>query len=552
MSMPNSNLQAILGQLLAATQGSTAAQTTSTGPTDVTAIIAALAMLSPQLASTLRSQLPSNVTADASNADLLSDTYRRANLTFTARERPSGSPGRGEFKLKQVLQLNKHDYDLFLRTVKDAVYAARLDRTQMMKSQDPERLSSARAKIKKALPGLVVYANCRFPYWPVDAGLLVILKAFTEAHRRRLELLAQGEAAGTNIVDDDSMPDGSNNANAIASANNAPANYDDAPAGTEDADADTNYDNNGHDNSNDSAHNSDDDDVDAHTTMASIHELDELDHEETAHSDQDLPEDEEMDDTLDPPAYNSTSSSINPVLGPNNAPVAVNKSQPRKSSPTAAAAASPAEKRALSTTPTTAKPATPADLTSTRPNRSRRENKAESVSSHVSIAPSSNVISTSAVTAPATTTISYASTTSTTVQAQASTTTGLPLEQANTAHSAWLPASKRQSIPSASAPDPADSLAPATKGKRATRATPRGNSNEPASPADPVDPQPATKPKRKARAPIVKEAEPVPDPEVLELSDAEAAPPPTKPTRKRTTAAKQPAKNKAASKTQSK
>ncbi|QRV80529.1 hypothetical protein RhiJN_08544 [Ceratobasidium sp. AG-Ba] len=550
MSMPNGTIQAILGQLLAATQGSTAAQTTSTGPMDVTAIIAALTMLSPQLASTLQSQLPSNVTADASNADPLLDTYRQANLTFTARKRPSGSPGRGEFKLKQVLQLNKHDYDLFLRTVKDAVYAARLDRTQMMKSQDPERLSSARAKIKKALPGLVVYANCRFPYWPVDAGLLVILKAFTEAHRRRLELLAQGEAARTNIVDDDSMPDGSNNANTTTCANDAPTDYDDAPARTEDADADTNYDNNAHDNSDHTAHSSDDDDVDAHTTMASIHELDELDHEETAHSDQDLPGDEEMDDMLDPPAYNSASSSINPVLGPNKAPVAVNKSQPRKSSATAAAAvASPAEKRAQSTAPTTAKPVTPADFTSTRPNRSRRENKAEAISSHVSIAPSSNVISTSAVTAPATTTISYASTTSTTVQAQASTTTGLPLEQANTAHSAWLPASKRQSIPSASAPDSADSLVPATKGKRATRVTPRGNSNEPASPADP---QPATKPKRKAKAPIVKEAEPVPDPEVLELFDAEAAPPPTKPTRKRTTAAKQPAKNKAASKTQSK
>ncbi|QRW20474.1 hypothetical protein RhiXN_09449 [Rhizoctonia solani] len=555
MSVPGINLQAILGQLMAAAQGPSALQTPNTGPTDVTAIIAALSLLSPQLASAIQNQPPLNTAVVDDNP--LSDLYRRAHMTFKANNRPKGTPGRGKFKLKEWMGLSQHNYELFLRTVKDAVYAANLNRTQMMKAQDPERLTRARAKIKKALPGLAVYANCNSPYWPVDAGLLVILKSLTESHRRQMEQAAQEQAAQAQASE--FTPDGANDDDTPPDPNVAP----DTPPGPDVAPigvGNGNDDNDGHsdnglkdcyDDNNDDGNNSSNDDdkdegKDGNVTMASAHDFDEL-RDMQMDAGHDPQEDEEMADNTpssNPPAYNSALSSTNPVLDRSHAPVTANKPKSRKSSPNVSAPAAvgapaPAKKRAQLVAPTASNPVAPTDPAAARSNRSRRDNKAGAVSSPVSIAPSSNVISTSAVAAPATTTISYASTTNTTVQAQASSTTGLPLEPGNAAHSAWLPASKRPSLPPASGPEPTE---PLTRGKRATRKKPQANSKTSAPSANSVQPQPTPKPKRKTKAAMAKEAE------SMGLSDVEPTPPP-KPARKtRTPATDQPAKKKAGSK----
>ncbi|KAF8751647.1 hypothetical protein RHS01_08499 [Rhizoctonia solani] len=542
MSVPGINLQAILGQLMAAAQGPSALQTPNTGPSTYWRLFLTLANTifygsgchsnyrgSQFVVPSARIRHPESTPLNTAVVDNnpLSDSYRRAHMTFKANNQPKGTPGRGKFKLKEWMGLSQHNYELFLRTVKDAVYAANLNRTQMMKAQDPERLTRARAKIKKALPGLAVYANCNSPYWPVDAGLLVILKSLTESHRRRMEQAAQEQAAqaqaseftpdGTN--DDDTPPDPNVAPDTPPGPDVAPigvGNGNDNDNGHSDDGLEDCYDDDNDDGNNSSNNDDEDEGKDGNVTMASAHNLDELRdmQMDAGHNPQ---EDEEMADNTpssNPPAYNSALSSTNPVLDRSHAPVTADKPKSRKlspnvSAPAAVGAPAPAKKRAQ---------------------------LAGAVSSPVSIAPSSNVISTSAVAAPATTTISYASTTNTTVQAQASSTTGLPLEPGNAAHSAWLPASKRPSLPPASGPEPTK---PLTRGKRATRKKPQANSKTSAPSANSVQPQPTPKPKRKTKAAMAKEAE------SMGLSNVEPTPPP-KPARKtRTPATDQPAKKKA-------
>ncbi|KAF8694701.1 hypothetical protein RHS03_08127, partial [Rhizoctonia solani] len=553
MSVPGINLQAILGQLMAAAQGPSALQTPNTGPSTYWRLFLTLA-------NTIFYGSGCHSNYRGSQFVVPSARIRHPESTpleHGSNNRPKGTPGWGEFKLKEWMGLSQHNYELFLRTVKDAVYAANLNRTQMMKAQDPERLTCAQAKIKKALPGLAVYANCNSPYWPVDAGLLVILKSLTESHRRQMEQAAQEQAAQAQASE--FMPDGANDDNTPPDPNVAP----DTPPGPNVApigvgngnDNDDGHSDNGlkdcYDDNNDDGNNSSDDDdkdegKDGNVTMASAHNLDELcDMQmDAGHNPQ---EDKEMADNTplsNPPAYNSALSSTNPVLDRSHAPVTADKPKscklsPNVSAPAAVGAPAPAKKRAQLVAPTASNPVAPTDPAAACSNCLRRDNKAGAVSSPVSIAPSLNVISTSAVAAPATTMISYASTTNTTVQAQASSTTGLHLEPGNAAHSAWLPASKCPSLPPASGPEPTE---PLTRGKRATRKKPQANSKTLAPLANSVQPQPTPKPKRKTKAAMAKEAE------SMGLSNVEPTPPP-KPARKtRTPATDQPAKKKAGSK----
>ncbi|QRV77065.1 hypothetical protein RhiJN_05080 [Ceratobasidium sp. AG-Ba] len=433
---PNANIQMLLSQLLAATQGQATPRTSMNGPGDIASTLAALAMLAPQLTTALQPPAPANK-ADESNADRLTDTYRRLNMKFKFNKRPTGTAGRGDFKLNKLMGLNTLDYELFLRTVKDATHVAQLDRTQMMKFQDERKLARARSKIIKALPGLSIYADCKWPYWPVDAGLLVSLKASAQAHKRRMERLAMAE-------------------NPPANSSGTPANADDPanakdPANTED------------DHSPDATPSNDmEDDYDGDAigdrTTASVHELDEI---ADAEADMDTDEgesqdeqEEEMDNTPPPapPAYNPASAPMNLGTDPDLAPP-TRKAGSRKSSPVVApvhaADPAPAKDRAQSLAPTDHDP-----LGSTTPTICSRRNK--NTAGCVSITPTSNIVVTSTTgAAPATSTISYAATTTTTVQAHASSTTGVPHELGSTAGYAWLPASKRPPVPTVQ--DPIDS-----------------------------------------------------------------------------------------------
>ncbi|QRV91872.1 hypothetical protein RhiJN_19890 [Ceratobasidium sp. AG-Ba] len=512
---PNANIQALLGQLLAATQGQAPPRTATSGPVDIVSTMAALAMLAPQLTAALQTPTSSNE-ADESSMDRLSDSNRRINMKFKYNERPSGTAGRGDFDLRNRMGLNKLDYDLFLRTVKDATHVAQLDRTQMMKFQDARRLARARSKIIKALPGLSVYANCKWPYWPVDGGLLISLKASAQAHKRRQEQLALEENPPAN-VGDDPADDGHDPMNADDHPNaDDPANVRDdhvldaAPAGNVEDDSDT--------------------DEIGDQTMTSVHEFDEIpgaevDTEEEESEDEQ--EEEVMDDTPPsaPPAYNSAPAPVRLDTDSSLAPSTTRKAGSRKTSPLppALVANTPAAKdRAQSLAPTDPDPLDSGTTTT----RSRRNNKA---AGSVSISPASNIVLTSTTgAAPATSTISYAATTTTTVQAQASSTTGAPHELGDPAGYAWLPVSKRPPIPSVQdpvVPNPADSTAKPKRGKKAATVAPPANVDAPAAASEAAQ----SKPKPKGRTAKAGAAVPAPDPEV---SDIEAAPV-AKATRKR-------------------
>ncbi|KAG8734973.1 hypothetical protein FRC12_018269, partial [Ceratobasidium sp. 428] len=157
--------------------------------------LATLAALPPQLALALQSLVVSNDSAEAPSKDPLSDSYRRAHLTFTPDQRPLGTAGRGEFNLQVAIRLDDFDYELFLRTVRNAVTVCNFDPALMLSFQDSNKKSRARTKIKRALPGLAVYATCEVPYWPVEAGLHVIVKAMVQSHQRRQARLANAAAA---------------------------------------------------------------------------------------------------------------------------------------------------------------------------------------------------------------------------------------------------------------------------------------------------------------------------------------------------------------------
>ncbi|QRW02462.1 hypothetical protein RhiLY_01460 [Ceratobasidium sp. AG-Ba] len=72
---PNSNIQTLLSQLLAATQGQAAPRAPTNSPGDLMSTLTALAMLAPQLTAALQPPASSNE-ADESNSDWLSNTYR--------------------------------------------------------------------------------------------------------------------------------------------------------------------------------------------------------------------------------------------------------------------------------------------------------------------------------------------------------------------------------------------------------------------------------------------------------------------------------------------
>ncbi|QRV95978.1 Abhydrolase domain-containing protein [Ceratobasidium sp. AG-Ba] len=484
---------------------------------DIASALAALAMLAPQLTAALQPPASSNE-ADESSTDRLSDSNRRTNMKFKYNERPSGTAGRGDFDLRNRMGLNKLDYDLFLRTVKDATHVAQLDRTQMMKFQDARRLACARSKIIKALPGLSVYANCKWPYWPVDGGLLISLKASAQAHKRRQEQLALAENPPANLGDDPA-DDGHDPVNADNHANaDNPANVegdrvlDAAPAG--DVEDDSNADEIGD------------------RTMASVHEFDEIPDAEVDMEEEESQDEQEEEEVMDdmppsaPPAYNSAPAPIHIDTDSDLAPSTTRKAGSRKTSPVSPvlAANMPAAKdRAQSLTPTDPDPLGSTTTTT----RSRRNNNKAAGS--VSISPSSNIVLTSTTgAAPATSTISYAATTTTTVQAQASSTTGALHELGNPAGYAWLPVSKRPPAPSVQdpfLPNPADSTTKPKRGKKTATAAPLANVDAPTAPAEPVQP----KPKPKGRTAKAGAAVPAPDPEVSEVEPAPVA----KATRKR-------------------
>ncbi|QRW14129.1 hypothetical protein RhiLY_13128 [Ceratobasidium sp. AG-Ba] len=502
---PNSNIQTLLSQLLAATQGQAAPRAPTNGPGDLASTLTALAMLAPQLTAALQPPASSNE-ADESNSDRLSDTYRRANMKFKFNKRPTGTAGRGDFKLEKLMGLNSMDYELFLRTVKDATHVAGLDRTQMMKFQDERKLARARSKIIKALPGLSIYADCKWPYWPVDAGLLLDIRGLAELAEN--PPAHSGDTAAN--ADDPANADSTENTN---DAENTEA--DRMPDATPSTDMDDDYDG---------------DEIGDRTT-ASVHELDEIaDVEANMDTDEeeslDEQEEEEMDDTppAAPPAYNSTPAPMNLSTDTGLAVSTTRKAGSCKSSPVVAPVRglTPGNDRAQPPTPTNVDP-----LGSTTPTtRSRRNNKA---AGSVSIAPASNIVVTSTTgAAPATSTLSYAATTTTTIQAQALSTTGVPHEPGNAAGYAWLPVSKRPPIPpvqNPATPNPADPTAKPKRGKKTVTAAPLVDIDTPMAPSEATQP----KPKPKGRAAKASNAVPAPDPEATEAEPAPAA----KTTRKR-------------------
>ncbi|KAG8737695.1 hypothetical protein FRC10_007919 [Ceratobasidium sp. 414] len=432
-----------------------------------------LSALPPQLVAALLNTLASNSAEPEPELDLNpnSDANRRTRMVFKFGERPAGTAGRGEFNIQDSLELDDDNYDLILRTVRQICVLCHFDMDLAITKQHPDKVVRARAKIRKAFPGLTPFNECKVPYWPINGLLLVVMKASSQGAQRRERRRMRERAANAHSTPNPVVPV-------------APV----TPAG----------DNNDED---------EDEDTVGNMTMASVKELDGMDGDET---DEDSSDDEKADDAtpLDPPAYNPDPVPTAPVAAPA-APRTTCKTTPAATANSRASSLAPAAPiNTPASTPNIATPVSvnpPAPVSNSRGGRRRRRATAETASTPATIAPTSTTIVATAIAAPGTT--------NTVVQAQASATTGLPLNLADASHLAWLPASKRPPIPPT--PGLTDTPAiPAAKLKKGSGAVSTTPSTEAA--------QPTSSSKSKAKS--KRTPEPAADPEAMGLSGPESEP----------------------------
>ncbi|KAG9074756.1 hypothetical protein FRC06_010487, partial [Ceratobasidium sp. 370] len=257
--------------------GSRPAATTGCAPT----LPPELGTLPPQLIAALLSTLASNLAEPEPGSDPNphSDMSRQASMVFKFGERPVGTAGRGEFNIQDALGLNDDDYDLILRTVRQICVLCHFDMNLAITKQHPDKVTRARAKIRKAFPGLALFAECKVPYWPVSGLLLVVMKASSQASQRRERRRREEResAASTRSTPDPTVPT--------------------VPAGPAPPDDD------------------EDEGMVGDMTVASVNEMDEMNGSEGVDEDS---SDDEVDDTpfLDPPAYNPEPIPTAPVVAP--------------------------------------------------------------------------------------------------------------------------------------------------------------------------------------------------------------------------------------------
>ncbi|KAG8779282.1 hypothetical protein FRC12_024462 [Ceratobasidium sp. 428] len=110
-------------------------------------------------------------------------------------ERPKGSPGKGEFCMREVLGLTGVNYMIMLNAVRDMAKKANINFLKPFTRQNKTTVRIVCDKAAEMFPALRKFERCENPNWVAEALLQVALKSSSD--RRRYIEKAQ---AATNAV----------------------------------------------------------------------------------------------------------------------------------------------------------------------------------------------------------------------------------------------------------------------------------------------------------------------------------------------------------------
>ncbi|KAG8699442.1 hypothetical protein FRC08_005304 [Ceratobasidium sp. 394] len=105
----------------------------------------------------------------------------RADITFKLGARPKGTPGKKDFNMKAVFELDGMTYLTVLDGVRQLCILGCLDMTKSIKFQDGPRLRTVCNMILETFPGFGEFDD---PKWPIEAFIYVVLKGATKKAKK--------------------------------------------------------------------------------------------------------------------------------------------------------------------------------------------------------------------------------------------------------------------------------------------------------------------------------------------------------------------------------
>ncbi|KAG9080774.1 hypothetical protein FS749_007896 [Ceratobasidium sp. UAMH 11750] len=105
----------------------------------------------------------------------------RSDITFKLGDRPKGTPGKKEFNMRAVFELDATTYLTVLDGVRQLCILGGLDMTKSIKFQAGPQLHMVFNMVLETFPGFGEFDD---PKWPIEAFIYVVLKGATEKAKK--------------------------------------------------------------------------------------------------------------------------------------------------------------------------------------------------------------------------------------------------------------------------------------------------------------------------------------------------------------------------------
>ncbi|KAG8720569.1 hypothetical protein FRC08_018846 [Ceratobasidium sp. 394] len=126
-------------------------------------------------------QAPAVQAAPAPDVGSIGMLRVRADIMFKLSARPKGTPGKKDFNMKAVFELDGTTYLTVLDGVRQLCILGRLDMTKSIKFQDGPRLRTVYNMVLETFPGFGEFDD---PKWPIEAFIYVVLKGATKKAKK--------------------------------------------------------------------------------------------------------------------------------------------------------------------------------------------------------------------------------------------------------------------------------------------------------------------------------------------------------------------------------